>query len=173
MRADYSDFLLVRIRDTMTTPGVSASQKTSRGFDNKQMGDAAEMLVAAELTFGGVPALKVPDNWPGYDLIAQKRDDPEPQRISVKSRTYKKGGSNFVVYGNVDPFDWLAVVLLACPEPQKPRRIFLIPRAVADAKARQDKPTAKTNERYWSIDQTEALFAEFEDNFGLALEGRP
>jgi hypothetical protein len=30
------------------------------------MGDACEMLVAAELTLAGIPALKVPDNWPHY-----------------------------------------------------------------------------------------------------------
>ena len=42
-----------------------------RLYTTKQMGDACEMLVAAELTLAGVPALKVPDNWPGYDVIAQ------------------------------------------------------------------------------------------------------
>jgi hypothetical protein len=45
----------------------------------------------------------------------------------------------------------------------------IIPRAVADAKARQDKPTAKT-ERYYRIDEIAELFAEFEDNFILARE---
>ncbi len=154
--------------DDMTMPNPSASEKTLKAYTSKQMGDAAEMLVAAELTFAGVPALKVPDNWPGYDVVAQPRDQAEPRRISVKSRTYKKGGDDFFVYLNTDAFDWLAVVLLTCPQPQKPRRIFLIPRAAADARARQNKPTAKTaKERYWPIDQTEALFGEFEDNFGL------
>jgi hypothetical protein len=35
------------------------------------MGDACEMLVAGELTLAGNPALRGPDYWPGYDLIAQ------------------------------------------------------------------------------------------------------
>jgi len=39
----------------------------------KQMGDSCEMLVAAELTLAGVPAMKMPDNWPGYDVIAQPK----------------------------------------------------------------------------------------------------
>lgn len=39
-------------------------------YTKKQMGDACEMLVVAELTLGGIPALKVPDNWPGYDIVA-------------------------------------------------------------------------------------------------------
>ncbi|MCC3245436.1 hypothetical protein LG047_08895 [Methylocystis sp. WRRC1] len=138
-----------------------------RLYTSKQMGDAAEMLIAAELTLAGIPALKVPDNWPGYDVIAQP---PRcgPVRISVKSRTFKRG-ADFVVYLESDIFDWLAVVLLHC-EGERQRRFFLIPRAVADAQARRNKPTAKTAlERYWRIDEFAELFAAFEDNFELAL----
>jgi hypothetical protein len=51
------------------------------------MGNACEMLVAAELTLAGIPALKVPDNWPHYDVIAQPLGQLA-QRISVKSQTY-------------------------------------------------------------------------------------
>ena len=67
------------------------------------MGDAAEMLVAAELTLSGVPALKVPDNWPGYDVIAQPRNK-EPQRISVKCRKFNSP-SNVVFKPKT--FDWM------------------------------------------------------------------
>jgi hypothetical protein len=35
---------------------------TVRKYTSKQMGDACEMLVAAELTVDGIPALKVPDS---------------------------------------------------------------------------------------------------------------
>jgi hypothetical protein len=59
-----------------------------RPYNPKQMGDACEMLVVANLTLAGVPSLKVPDNWPGYDVIAQPADGP-PLRVSVKSRTFK------------------------------------------------------------------------------------
>lgn len=45
--------------------------RADRAFTTKQMGDACEMLVAAELTLAGIPALKVPDNWPHYELIAE------------------------------------------------------------------------------------------------------
>jgi hypothetical protein len=44
-----------------------------RLYTTKQMGDACEMLVAAELTLAGVPAMTVPGNWPGYDIIAIQR----------------------------------------------------------------------------------------------------
>jgi hypothetical protein len=69
-----------------------------RLYTSKQMGDACEMLVAAELTLAGVPAMKMPDNWPCYDVIAQPKNGGVPQRISVKSRTFKRGGGTFVVY---------------------------------------------------------------------------
>lgn len=60
------------------------------------------------------PALKVPDNWPGYDVIAQPWDRPA-QRISVKARTYKRGAA-YVGYNDYDLFDWLAIVLLPARE---------------------------------------------------------
>lgn len=138
-----------------------------RIFTSKQMGDACEMLVAAELTLAGVPALKVPDNWPGYDVIAQP-PGLQPQRISVKSRTFKRGGATFVIYDASDVFDWLAVVLL--PGDGEPRRrVFVVPRDVADKTARRNTPTAKTaGKRYWPQDQVPIVFARFENNFALA-----
>jgi len=140
-----------------------------RGFTSKQMGDACEMLVAAELTLAGIPALKVPDNWPHYDVIAQPEGAPA-QQISVKSRTYKRGPA-YVVYNDYDRFDWLAIVLL--PGDGSDERIFyIVPRSVADHFARQDKPTSKTaHERYFRIDQVEGLFAIYRSNFGLVEGG--
>jgi hypothetical protein len=89
----------------------------------------------------------------------------------LKSRTFKKGPA-FVEYKVRDVFDWLAIVILGEGLEQK-RRIFLIPRAVAEAKARRDKPTSKTAElRYWRIDEVAKLFVEFENNFSLLLNGR-
>jgi hypothetical protein len=135
-------------------------------YTRKQMGDACEMLVAAELTLAGVPALRVPEIWPGYDVVAQPCDGRGPQTVSVKSRTFKRGAA-CVSYNAPDHFDWLAIVLLP-GEGQSRRRFFLIPRALADAKARRDKATAKTAaERYWPIQLVESLFEEYEDNFAL------
>jgi hypothetical protein len=136
----------------------------------KQMGDACEMLVAAELTLAGIPALKVPDFRPGHDVIAQPRDGRPPQRISVKSRTFKRG-SAFVSYYESDAFDWLAIGILP-GEGEVARRFFLIPRALADETARRDSPTAKTaDERYWRVDRITTLFGKYERNF--ALNERP
>lgn len=136
-----------------------------REFTSKQMGDACEMLVAAEMTLAGIPALKVPDNWPGYDVIAQPIGR-EPQRISVKSRTFKRGAA-YVVYNAPDTFDWLAIVLLPGDGNEK-RRVFIIPRAIADEKASRNHPDTKSaHQRYWSITNIPKLFAAYENNFGL------
>jgi hypothetical protein len=55
----------------MTTD--SEREAPAKLYTSKQMGDACEMLVAAELILAGIPALKVPDNWPGYDVISAAR----------------------------------------------------------------------------------------------------
>ena len=111
------------------------------------------------------PALKVPDNWPHYDVVAQPRD-AVPQRVSVKSRTWKRGAA-YVTYYEHDQFDWLAIVLLANPDGTG-REIYLVPRNVADKLARRDKPTSKTAaERYFRVDQVSEIFADYQDNFRL------
>jgi len=143
----------------------------TRKYTNKQMGDACEMLVAAELTLKGIPVLKVPDNWPGYDVIAQLAGNAKPQRISVKSRTFKKG-SAFFRYRVTDQFDWLALVILP-GDTETRRRIFVIPRDVADKKAHKNKDTTKSADgRYWTIAEVAKVLAPFEENFSLCRSGR-
>ncbi|MFD2103900.1 hypothetical protein [Tabrizicola soli] len=147
----------------------AAGASPARSFTTKQMGDACEMLIAAELTLAGIPALKVPDNWPHYDVIAQPPDGPA-QRISVKSRTFSRGPA-YVGYQEPDQFDWLAIVVLA-PESSSVRTVYLVPREEAGRVARRDKPTSRTaNERYFRIDQLEGLFARYRDNFALRPAG--
>jgi hypothetical protein len=149
------------------TKASMTDPSNQRLFSSKQMGDACEMLVAAELTLAGIPSLKVPDNWPGYDVVAQPRDGSAPIRISVKARTFKRGGSVFVDYWMKDVFDWLAIVILPADTETK-RRIFLIPRSVANENARRDGAHTKTTEqRYWRIDEVARRFAQFENNFTL------
>lgn len=136
----------------------------TRKFTSKQMGDACEMLVAAELTLAGVPALKVPDNWPHYDVIAQPAGLP-PQRVSVKSRTWKRGAA-YLEYNCHDEFDWLCAVIL---EGER-RRLFVIPRDVADHHARRDRSPKTAHLRYFRVDQVSEIFAQWENNFGLSHE---
>jgi hypothetical protein len=142
-----------------------ARKGSGRAYTTKQMGDACEMLVAAELTLAGVPALPAPAYWPGYDVIAQPLNMP-PQRISVKSRTFKRGGA-FVKYSAVDVFDWLAIVILP-GEDSKGRRVFVIPRYIADDSARTYYSTTKQKDRReYRIDEVARKFAFYENNFSL------
>lgn len=135
---------------------------TPRKFTSKQMGDACEMLVAAELTLAGVPALKVPDNWPHYDVIAQPVGKPA-QRISVKSRTWKRGAA-YLEYNCHDEFDWLCAVILH----DSGRRFFVVPRETADQHARKDRSPKTAHLRYFRVDQVADIFAMWENNFGLS-----
>jgi predicted XRE-type DNA-binding protein len=166
MRGQLAGFSTERLMQFLNSLGQDVEIVVKPATTPKQMGDACEMLVAAELTLAGVPSLKLPDNWPGYDVIAQPRDRG-PQRVSVKSRTFRRGGDRFVEYSEGDSFEWLAIVLLP-GDTETRRRTFLIPRSAADATARRDNPNAKTADlRYWRIDQVPRIFAAFEDNFSL------
>lgn len=138
--------------------------KKDRDYTSKQMGDAGEMIVAAELTLAGIPALKVPDNWPHYDVIAQPKIGPA-QRISVKSRTYKKGGGR-IGYNGSDAFDWLAIVLLENKrEGFLKRKIYIIPKKIADEKAY--KALKAHDKKRYDVGRVEALFSKYENNFSL------
>ena len=142
-----------------------------RSYTSKQMGDACEMLVAAEMTLAGIPAMRMPDNWPHYDVIAQPKGGGAPQRISVKSRTFKRGPDTFVDYNAKDQFDWLAIVLLPGGD-QSQCRIFVVPKTVADARA--FRPRSKfPDEMYWRQDKVAEVLSEFENNFCLSATGAP
>jgi hypothetical protein len=151
---------------------------TERVYTTKQMGDAGEMLVAAELTLRGIPAFIVPSNWPGYDVVAQP-PDRGLQRISVKARTFARSG-NFVGYGNDDKFDWLAIVILP-GEGCETRRIFIVP--CESAQRRSYKAEHRNGCGFfvhkltaWPLSPLPETapagglgLADYEDNFGLSL----
>jgi hypothetical protein len=133
-------------------------------YTTKQQGDACEMLVAAELTLAGVPALKVPDLWPGYDIIAQPPDQG-PQRISVKSRTPGKNHSRV----GFDPLtcDWLAIVLFD----KDRRRTFLLPRDIAAAHSNKPpKPRKGMSCLLYFSKLRKAPLSEYENNFELGRD---
>jgi hypothetical protein len=144
----------------------------------KQVGDAGEMLVAAEITLAGVPALWLPDFWPGYDVVAQPANIL-PQRISVKTRTFAKSGA-FVGYDDSDVFDWLAIVVLPGPGFAS-RRIFIVPRKIADERSysvnRTWRPPGRQVGPGFFIGKLIAAptlggqgLADYENNFSLAYD---
>jgi hypothetical protein len=90
----------------------------------KQFGDACEHHVLARVAFAGHPAIKMPDGWPGYDLLTE-----DGQRISVKGLRY--GNGQKAAWVNTDPYgdwDWLAAVRLH--ENTGEIETFLLPRSV-------------------------------------------
>ncbi|HEY1207945.1 MAG TPA: hypothetical protein VGE85_01125 [Terracidiphilus sp.] len=140
----------------------------------KQMGDAGEALVVSELTLAGVPAVKMPDNWPNYDVIAEPEGAEHPQRISVKTRTFKRGGDAWIEYNINDCFDWMAIVILPNDkgEPDK-RRVFIFPKTFSDDKFYRSKPGKKSHDnRDVQIDRIDKVLLEYEDNFSLSQTGK-
>ena len=149
-------------------------------FTKKQMGDAGEMLVAAELTLHGIPAFIVPSQWRGFDVVGQC---PERglQRISVKTRNF--GSSrNFVSYNDEDEFDWLAIVVLPATTRYK-RRIFIVPRDVANSRSYESPhwdgrgihvhklirwPASPSD----SCSHVDCGLADYENNFSLSVTPR-
>ncbi len=131
----------------------------ARDYNNKQMGDACEMLVAAELTLAGVPALRVPDLWPDYDVIAQP-PDRGLQRVSVKSRT--PGRRHSALGFDPDTCDWLAVVLFE----KGNRRIFVLPKDVAEAHSTWPPKAKKRRSCALRFSRLREL-SRYEDNFKL------
>ncbi len=128
----------------------------------KQFGDAGEYLVAAKLTFAGLPTVKLSDNWPGYDLLALPQNGAI--KISVKTRrqdTTKSGNIKL----RVGEFDWLAVVLLPL-EGGEPL-IWLLPRDVVLANSIE---FAKTSERRIYYKTLFGPLARYRDNLRLDPE---
>jgi hypothetical protein len=163
---------------TFAWEAAQGSWRTVERFTKKQMGDAGEMLVAAELTLHGIPAFITPSGWRSYDVVAQcpKRG---LQRISVKTRRYANG--NFVAYSNSEVFDWLAIVILP-RSANATRRIFIVPRDVANIRSYE---SPQWNGRGFLVHEiirwpafslpdprSDGRLADYEDNFNLSVAPR-
>jgi len=144
-------------------------------YTPKQMGDACEALIVSELTLAGVPSAKMPDNWPSYDVIAEPLGAQHPQRISVKARTFKRGGDANVEYHVDEKFDWLAIVILPnVGAGESSRRVFIFPRAICDAHFHQSRLGSKWySYKSLRLDKMKAPLTYFENNFGLSETGVP
>lgn len=136
---------------------------------------AAELLVAAEISIGGIPAILAPRNWPGFDVIALPSGQ-SPKHIQVKSCLFTKQAGGFIGWHADDEFEWLAVVVF--PAEDCPRRhIYILPRSAADkepisyhAKRRDGQRISGRTGRGIRIRSILEVLAPYEDNFAL-LDG--
>jgi TetR/AcrR family transcriptional repressor of bet genes len=117
----------------------------------RQAHDACAMLIAAELSLAGLRALRVPEYWSGYDVLAQPASSL-PQRIAVASASFMQG-EVYIDIPSGDEWDWLGIVILP-GEGQSHRRLFVLPRA---AVLRQS----------YRIEEIRTMYGKFENNFCL------
>jgi TetR/AcrR family transcriptional repressor of bet genes len=117
----------------------------------RQVHDACAMLVAAEISLAGLRALRAPEYWPGYDVLAQPPSGA-PQRIAVVATNFSAGGAS-IEMPDGDGFDWLGITILP-GESLAARRLFLVPRTAA-------------HRAHYGVEEIAVLFAAFENNFSL------
>ncbi len=128
----------------------------------KQFGDACEHYVIAMLGFAHVPAQKMPDSWPGYDVIAQPRQS-SPVRVSVKGRNADSAGFRAFRLDSSEQWDWVAVVL-RYPETGR-IRCWMLPRDLAFSESTPE-PNQKGTRRL-RLATLEERCAEWEGRFGI------
>lgn len=135
---------------------------------SKQFGDAAEHRIISDLGFAGIPAAKMPDNWPHYDVVAQPDGRP-PQTISVKARRYKADYRHYVTFNELHQFDWMAIVLLDCPGSDGPR-VFIVPREVIDQVSTKWnlRDPSLVNQRAIPLAHVLTKLSPFEGDFSLS-----
>jgi len=81
----------------------------------------------------------------------------------VKSYTSTTKGGDFIGYADVDVFDWLVVVILPGPGCER-RRIFIVPRDVADERSYHAE---RRDGRGFRVNKVVETLADYEDNFAL------
>lgn len=135
----------------------------------KQFGDAGEHRVMSDLTFNGIPAVKMPDNWPGFDIMAVP-SNRAPLKISVKARHQATAKGNIKMRTGGD-WDWMAIILM--PMGGGAPRSWYIPREIVMANS---TPLSQINDlpsRRITYQQLFGPLAIYEDNFVLDPAGRP
>ena len=139
-------------------PTLPPPRSTGR-ITHKQFGDAMEHYVISSLGLAGIPASKMPDNWPGYDVLAQPHHGP-PQRINVKARRFPVSHPTFSADFDSE-WEWLALV--GHFTELRKVRCWLLPRAVAKLLARK----RVSGPHRISLAQLDEQGAKWEDNFSL------
>jgi len=123
---------------------------------SRPISQSCEMLVAAELTLAGIPALRAPDFSPFYQVLAQVPGAPL-QRIAVTAVAHTNASIHIDRRNNLE-YDWLAFIVLPTSAGTC-RRIFVVPRDEAVAELPLSTALLLTR------------FADYENNFLLERKG--
>ena len=137
----------------------------------KQLGDAGEYYALSQFCFAGKAVVKMPDNWPVYDLIITDSDDL--LKISVKTRSETvcwKSNSVFTFNGQGE-CDYLVLILKT---KKQSIRSWVIPFEFAKKHAhfpnnRRTHPHDRDIRRS-KLEGTDAPFTIFEDNWTLNVK---
>jgi hypothetical protein len=140
--------------------GLNAT-KEAAGSTTKQFWDACEHYVVAMLGFANVPAQKMPDCWPAYDVIAQPHGG-QPTRVAVQGRRWPNTGRAFRLQFD-DGWDWFGAVLRNAGDGST--RCWILPRNVT--RRMSTKMTAQ-GERRLNISIITGRCGQWEGNFTLS-----
>jgi hypothetical protein len=120
---------------------------------DKQRGDAAEYLIAGMMILAGMPTAVMPNNWPGFDLMAVPPYGGNSQKISVKGRR------DPIYVAEPGDWDWLGFVWI--PIGGLPR-YWLIPKKKA-----MPEPRVYGDWRL-TLDRLNQKFHRFENNLNCS-----
>lgn len=133
---------------------------------SKLLGDAGEHYALSRLSFAGMYAAKMPDNWESYDLAVETGDGL--LRVSVKTRSESEGWktSRWFMFDERKACDWFVFVFKPA---QEPLRAWVIPYALAREHVYKTGPERKNawlKLLAWAK-LTKGPLAKYEDNWAL------
>ena len=132
----------------------------------KLLGDAGEHYALSQLSFAGQYAVKMPDNWEGYDLAVETGSGLV--RVSVKTRSESEGwkASKWFNFDDRRDCDWIVFIF----KPNSgPLRSWIMPYQIAKNSANVPGPNRKDpwfRDMSWSKLNKQPLSA-YEDNWSL------
>lgn len=136
------------------------------------LGDAGEHYALSQFTFANKPAIKMPDNWTGYDLAVEAGNGLV--RVSVKTRSetkhWKKG--NWFTFDDRKECEWMVFIFRAR---EGALRAWVIPFKLALANA--NTPGANRQDSWnrdiawWKLNEKPLL--DYENNWELNLTPLP